>query len=87
MRHNYNNVIEDDTYPQGVEVHDGIVFQICHRIRAMLPQMYRKYEPIALQHLCIHLTPYIAKVLRLCLTASPATTLGRFAHISHTSAV
>ena len=87
VRHDENNVIEQGTYPQGVEMHNGVVLQICQCTHSMLPRMYRKDEPFALEHLCIHLTPYIAKVLRLCITASPATTLGCFADYSHTSAV
>ena len=55
VRHDENNVIEQGTYPQGVEMHNGVVLQICQCTHSMLPRMYRKDEPFALEHLCIHL--------------------------------
>ena len=74
-----NYKVENDTYPQGVKVHDGVVLQVCHCTCPVLPQMYREDEPVTFQHLCIHLTPYTVKVVLLGTTASPST-LGGFAH-------
>jgi len=60
---------QTDTYPQGVIVGDSLLLIVCHCTCPMLSQMHRTDELITLQHLCIHMTPYIVKAVCLGITA------------------